>query len=72
ALDVDPLDYRNNVALGTLALNRADWALAAQCAGKALERAHKLNKNPRDGEASMLLAAAQERQGDDDSAWDNY
>lgn len=44
ALDVDPLDYRNNVALGTLALNRADWALAAHCAGKALERAHKLNK----------------------------
>ena len=60
------------MALGTLALNRADWALAAQCAGKALERAHKLNKNPRDGEARMLLAAAQERQGDDDSAWDNY
>ncbi|MDM2928440.1 DUF5107 domain-containing protein [Citrobacter sp. Cm046] len=72
ALEVDPQDYRNNVALGTLALNRADWILAERCARKALERAHKLNKNPRDGEASMLLAAALERQGDDDSAWENY
>lgn len=72
ALEVDPQDYRNNVALGTLALNRADWALAERCARKALERAHKLNKNPRDGEASMLLAAALERQGDNDGAWDHY
>lgn len=72
ALEVDPLDYRNNVALGTLALNRADWTLAAQCASAALARAHKLNKNPRDGEASMLLAAALERQGNFDAAWDHY
>lgn len=72
ALEVDPLDYRNNVALGTLALNRADWTLAEQCAQSALTRAHKLNKNPRDGEASMLLATALERQGNDDAAWDHY
>lgn len=72
ALQLDAHDYRNNVALGSLALNRADWALAQQCAEAALVRAHCLNKNPRDGEASQLLATALERQGDNDKAWDHY
>jgi tetratricopeptide (TPR) repeat protein len=72
ALAIDPQDYRNNVALGTLLLNAADWQGAQQCAEAALARAHKLNKNPRDGEASMLLASALERQGDDAQAWDRY
>ncbi len=44
ALALDPQDYRNNVALGTLALNAADWSLAEQCARAALLRAHRLNK----------------------------
>lgn len=72
AVELDPHDYRNNVALGTLAFNAADWAQAEQCARAALTRAHWLNKNPRDGEASMLLATALERQGDDTGAWDSY
>ncbi|MBB1201904.1 DUF5107 domain-containing protein [Enterobacteriaceae bacterium 89] len=72
ALELDPLDYRNNVALGTLLLNAADWQGAQRCAEAALERAHRLNKNPRDGEASMLLATALERQGDEVRAWDHY
>ncbi|HHG1588511.1 TPA: DUF5107 domain-containing protein [Klebsiella pneumoniae] len=72
AVELDPQDYRNNVALGTLAFNSADWALAEQCARAALQRAHRLNKNPRDGEASMLLASALERMGDDSGAWDHY
>ncbi|WP_336993687.1 DUF5107 domain-containing protein [Lelliottia amnigena] len=72
ALELDAHDYRNNVALGTLALNRADWALAQRCAEAALVRAHQLNKNPRDGEASQLLATALERQGNNDLAWDHY
>lgn len=72
ALELDAHDYRNNVALGTLALNRADWALAQRCAEAALVRAHQLNKNPRDGEASQLLATALERQGNNDLAWDRY
>ena len=72
ALDIDPDDYRNNVALGTLALNRSDWAKAKFCAEAALKRAHRWNKNPRNGEASMLLAAALERMGDDATAWDHY
>lgn len=45
------------------AFNSADWALAEQCARAALQRAHRLNKNPRDGEASMLLASVLERMG---------
>ncbi|WP_446029914.1 DUF5107 domain-containing protein [Lelliottia amnigena] len=72
ALELDAHDYRSNVALGTLALNRADWALAQRCAEAALVRAHQLNKNPRDGEASQLLATALERQGNNDLAWDHY
>jgi tetratricopeptide (TPR) repeat protein len=72
ALVIDPQDYRNNVALGTLLLNAADWQGAQHYAQAALARAHKLNKNPRDGEASMLLASALERQGDDTRAWDCY
>lgn len=72
ALALDPLDYRNNVALGSLLLNAADWQGAQRCAEAALERAHRLNKNPRDGDASMLLATALERQGDDVRAWDHY
>lgn len=72
ALEIDPLDYRNNVALGALRLNAADWQGAQRCAEAALLRAHGLNKNPRDGEASMLLGAARERQGDDSAAWDSY
>ncbi len=38
ALAIDPHDYRNNVALGTLALNAADWTQAQQCAEAALLR----------------------------------
>jgi len=72
ALVLDPLDYRNNVALGTQALNRADWVQAKHCAEAALKRAHQWNKNPRNGEASMLLATALERMGEDDLAWDHY
>jgi tetratricopeptide (TPR) repeat protein len=72
AIALDPQDYRNNVALGTLAFNRADWVVAEQCSRAALLRAHRLNKNPRDGEASMLLASALERQGDEAGAWDHY
>lgn len=72
ALDLDPHDYRNNVALGSLLLNAADWQGAQQCAEAALARAHKLNKNPRDGEASMLLGTTLERQGEDVGAWERY
>ena len=71
-IELDPEDYRHNVALGHLALNRADWALAQCCAEAALARAHRWNKNPRDGEASLLLGAVFERQGEMGKAWDSY
>lgn len=72
AIEIDPYDYRNNVALGTFELNRADWKQAEKLARSALVRAHGLNKNPRNGEASMLLGAALERQERWDEAWDSY
>ena len=72
ALEIDPLDYRCNVALGRLEFNRANWAQAQAYAEAALKRAHRLNKNPQCGQASQLLGAALERQGQLDAAYDHY
>ncbi|HEY3591787.1 MAG TPA: DUF5107 domain-containing protein [Buttiauxella sp.] len=72
ALDLDPQDYRCNVALGQLEFNRGNWVLAQKHADAALKRAHRLNKNPQNGDASMLRGAAKEKQGDFDSAFDDY
>ncbi len=72
ALEIDPFDYRCNVALASLEYNRANWAQAEKYAADALKRAHKLNKNPKSGEASHLLASAQEKQGKLKEAYDNY
>ncbi|PWW10990.1 DUF5107 domain-containing protein [Mangrovibacter plantisponsor] len=72
ALDIDPYDYRCNVALATLEYNRANWKEAESYAKSALQRAHKLNKNPQSGEASHILACAQEKQGRLKEAYDNY
>lgn len=72
ALELDPLDYRCNVALGTLEFNRGNWLAAEQHANGALKRAHRLNKNPQNGDASMLRAATKERQGDVQGAFDDY
>ncbi len=72
ALEIDSGDYRNNVAAGQLAWNRADWQAASDHARAALARATRLNKNPQNGDASLLLAGALERQGDDTAAWDHF
>jgi tetratricopeptide (TPR) repeat protein len=72
ALALDPQDYRCNVALGTLEFNRGNWTLAEKLADAALKRGHRLNKNPQNGDASMLRAGAKERQGDDRGAFDDY
>jgi tetratricopeptide (TPR) repeat protein len=72
ALALDPEDYRCNVALGQLEFNRGNWALAEQYADAALKRAHRLNKNPQNGDASMLRGAAKEKQGDFNGAFDDY
>ncbi|EJF30208.1 MULTISPECIES: DUF5107 domain-containing protein [Enterobacteriaceae] len=72
ALDIDPLDSRCNVALGTLEFNRGNWRKAKEHADAALQRAHRLNKNPQNGDASQLLGSAKERLGDYDGAFDAY
>ncbi|WP_227319171.1 DUF5107 domain-containing protein [Cedecea davisae] len=72
ALEIDPLDYRCNVALGTLEFNRGNWQKAQEYADAALLRAHRLNKNPQNGDASQLRGAAKERLGDYDGAFDDY
>ncbi|WP_159565768.1 DUF5107 domain-containing protein [Budvicia diplopodorum] len=62
-IELDPLDYRNNLALATLEYNRANYSLAIEYAGQALKRAHGLNKNPVCGLASLVRASAYERLG---------
>lgn len=58
---LDPLDYRCNLALAMLEYNRADYPLAIVYATQALKRAHRLNKNPQCGQASLIRASAYER-----------
>ena len=72
ALDIDPLDYRSNVALGTLEFNRGNWQKAKEHADAALKRGHRLNKNPQNGDASQLRGSAKERLGDYEGALDDY
>lgn len=59
---LDPLDYRCNLALAMLEYNRADFARTVDYATQALKRAHRLNKNPQCGQASLIRASAYERQ----------
>lgn len=61
-IELDPLDYRCNLALAVLEYNRADYALCQAYATQALKRAHRLNKNPQCGQASLIRASAFERQ----------
>lgn len=62
-LAIDPQDYRCNLALATLEYNRADYSRALDYATQALARAHRLNKNPQCGQASVIRACAGERLG---------
>lgn len=59
--EIDPLDYRCNLALAMLEYNRAGYQRAVAYATQALARAHKLNKNPLCGQASAIRASAHER-----------
>lgn len=72
ALELDADDYRCNLALATLEFNRANWSKAESYAQNALKRATKLNKNPKSGEASHVLAAAREKLGQRQKAYDDY
>jgi tetratricopeptide (TPR) repeat protein len=61
-IELDPLDYRCNLALAELEYNRADYPRSKAYAAQALKRAHGLNKNPQCGQASLIRGSAFERQ----------
>ncbi|WP_413733455.1 DUF5107 domain-containing protein [Sodalis sp. RH21] len=71
-VELDPGDYRCNLALATLAYNRADFAGAIACANTALRRAHRLNKNPQCGLASLIRACAREQLDDFAAAYEDF
>lgn len=71
-LALDPLDYRCNVALGNIALARADYAQALMYAENSLKRAHMLNRNPACGLGSLLKANALLKLGRRTEAYDEY
>ncbi|QFQ80380.1 DUF5107 domain-containing protein [Vibrio harveyi] len=69
ALKRDPNHYATNVAMASLAYDRADYQGTLKYSDAALERAHKLNKNPLCGRASYLRGCANEKLGRLDSAF---
>lgn len=69
---LDALDYRCNLALATLEYNRANFVQSVSFADVALTRAHRLNKNPQCGLASLVRASALAQNGDYDAAFDGY
>lgn len=72
ALTLDGGDYRCNLALATLEYNRANYEQALSHADKALARAHRLNKNPQCGKASLMRGHIGERLGQFDAAFDDF
>ncbi|AJZ90656.1 Uncharacterized protein yphG [Beauveria bassiana D1-5] len=71
-IELDPLDYRCNLALAVLEYNRADYVRCQSYATQALQRAHQLNKNPQCGQASLIRASAFERQENWKAAEDDF
>ena len=71
-LEIDPLDYRCNLALGNYEYNRGNYAQALKYADQALKRAHMLNRNPDCGLASVLRGNCLVKLGQKDEAYDEY
>ncbi len=71
-IELDPLDYRCNLALAMLEYNRADYIRCQAYATQALKRAHRLNKNPQCGQASLIRASAFERQENEKAAEEDF
>ncbi|MCQ9091928.1 DUF5107 domain-containing protein [Vibrio parahaemolyticus] len=69
ALKRDPNHYQTNVAMASLAYERADYQATLAHTNAALIRAHKLNKNPLCGKASYLRGCAKEKLGYLDEAF---
>lgn len=71
-LEIDPLDYRCNLALGNYEYNRCNYAQALKYADQALKRAHMLNRNPDCGLASVLRGNCLVKLGQKDETYDEY
>ncbi len=71
-LELDPQDYRCNLALATLEYNRTNFRAAVAFADAALGRAHRLNKNPQCGQASLIRASAYEQLDEFDAAYEDF
>lgn len=71
-LALDAGDYRCNLALAITEYNRAEYRRAIDYADTALGRAHRLNKNPQDGGASLIRACAYERLAQWDKAYEDF
>ena len=72
ALQIDPLDYRCNTALGQYEYERANFTAALEYANQALHRALMLNRNCECGQALVLKADVLLQQGKLDAAYDEY
>ncbi|MGP9435357.1 DUF5107 domain-containing protein [Ewingella sp. AOP8-B2-18] len=71
-LELDPLDYRCNLALATRDYNRSNFASSIAFADNALSRAHRWNKNPQCGLASLIRACAYEQTDNLDAAYEDF
>lgn len=72
ALEIDPLDYRCNTALGQREFERCQFAQAKEYALTAQKRALMLNRNCECGKSNMLLADALLKEGKLEAAYDEY
>lgn len=71
-LQIDPLDYRCNVAMGNYEYNRCNYTEALAYANNALKRAHMLNRNSACSLGSVLKAHCLMKLGKIDEAYDEY
>lgn len=71
-LEIDPLDYRCNVAMGDFEYNRCNYTQALAYADQALKRAHMLNRNSACALGSLLRANCLRKLSRLDEAYDEY
>lgn len=71
-LEIDPLDYRCNVAMGNYEFNRCNYTKALEYAENALKRAHMLNRNSSCGLGSVLKGNCLFKLNRLDEAYDEF
>lgn len=72
ALRRDQFDYRCNVAMANREFERCDYERTLHYANNALSRAHKYNKNPLCGRASLMRGHANEKLGQLQEAYADF